>query len=373
LNASGQLICLNMIVKNEAAVIERCLDSVRSVIDRWVIVDTGSTDGTQDIIRRHLRDRPGELHERPWRDFAHNRSEALELARGIGDYTLIIDADDTLEMAPGVTLPPLSADSYTITINHNDIVYRRPQLMRSSLPWRYEGVLHEYVTCDGAGPAGQLSGIAIRLNPDGARRKDPQTYRRDAAILETALQTETNPFLIARYRFYLAQSYRDCGRPEKAMASYLVRAELGFWQEEVFISLYGAAKLMEQLAYPEQQVIAAYLRAADAQPTRIESLYRASRFCRLKERYEEGYQIAKRGLNTPMPSGALFVEPKIYQTGLLDEFSVNAYWSGHNWDCLSASLKMLATEKLSLADTRRVIANAQFASERLSRDSGTVS
>jgi hypothetical protein len=47
--------------------------------------------------REHLKDLPGELHERPWRDFAYNRSEALTLARPHGDYTLIIDADDVLE------------------------------------------------------------------------------------------------------------------------------------------------------------------------------------------------------------------------------------------------------------------------------------
>jgi glycosyltransferase involved in cell wall biosynthesis len=369
MNASGQIICLNMIVKNEASVIRRCIDSVRPIVDHWVIVDTGSTDGTQDIIRGHLHDLPGELYERPWRDFAHNRSEALELARGKSDYTLIIDADDTLEITPNTILPALSADSYMVDIANAGIVYQRLQLVRSALPWRYEGVLHEFLACDGVGPSRQLSGIRMRCSHDGARRKDPQTFRRDAAVLETALQTESNPFLRARYRFYLAQSYRDCGERVTALEHYLARAELGFWQEEVFVSLYCAARMMEQLGHPEEDVIAAYLRAAQARPTRAEALHGASRFCRQRKRYEEGYRIAKRGLEIPMPSSnALFVEPWIYETGLLDEFSVNAYWSGHNRDCLDANLKLLGTEKLSTGETRRVLANARFASDRLSRE-----
>jgi hypothetical protein len=369
MNAAGQILCLNMIVKNEAAVIRRCIDSVRPIIDHWVIVDTGSTDGTQDIIRKHLRDVPGELHERPWRDFAYNRSEALELARGKSDYTLIIDADDALEFSPDATLPALTADSYMIEIGDSSIVYQRTQLVRCALPWRYEGVLHEYLTCEGAGPSGHLPGIRMRRNHDGARRKDPQTYRRDAAVLEAALQTETNPFLLARYRFYLAQSYRDCGERERALGHYLARAGLGFWQEEIFISLYSAAQMKEQLGHPEQEIIDAYLRAADALPTRAEALHGASRFCRQRKRHEEGYQIAKRGLEIRMPpSDALFVEPWIYEIGLLDEFSLNAYWSGHNRDSLDASLKILATGKLSGTDVRRVAANARFATERLSRD-----
>jgi len=368
LNSAGQTLCLNMIVKNEAPVIRRCLDSVLPLIDYWVIVDTGSSDGTQDIIREHLRDLPGELHERPWQDFAHNRSEALELARGKSDYTLIIDADDALDIAPGVVLGELTADSYMIEISDTSIFYQRMQLVRSALPWRYEGVLHEYLTCDEASPPDKLSGIRMLRNHDGARRRDPTTYMRDVAVLEAALQTETRPFLLARYRFYLAQSYRDGGDLARSAENYLARATLGFWEEEVYVSLYNAARISETLGHPEQEVIDAYLRAADALPTRAEALHAASRFCRLRGRYEEGYRIAKRGLDLPIPTDGLFIETWIYQTGLLDEFAVNSYWCGQNRDCLDACLKLLATGRLTEADTRRVAENAQFASARLPRD-----
>nr|WP_308061869.1 glycosyltransferase [Streptomyces sp. LBUM 1477] len=76
-----QTICLCMIVKNEARVIERCLASVRPLIDTWVISDTGSTDGTQDLIREALDGIPGELRQDPWVDFGRNRTRNIQHAR----------------------------------------------------------------------------------------------------------------------------------------------------------------------------------------------------------------------------------------------------------------------------------------------------
>ena len=90
-------LCLNMIVRNEAHIVHEVLDAVGPYISSWVIVDTGSEDGTQDVIRGHMASLgiPGELYERPWRNFGHNRSEALKLAQGHADYIWVIDADDT--------------------------------------------------------------------------------------------------------------------------------------------------------------------------------------------------------------------------------------------------------------------------------------
>ena len=359
-----QVICLSMIVKNEAAVIRRCLDSVRPLIGYWVIVDTGSTDGTQDIIREHLRGLQGELHERPWRDFAHNRSEALQLARPHGDYSLVIDADDVLDIGEGFRLPELSADSYMLDIFFDNIRYQRIQLVRNALPWRYRGVLHEFLSCEEAQPPGHLP-IVMRINPDGARRQDPARYRKDAAILEEAILTETDPVLIARYEFYLAQSYRDCGENEKAVEAYLRRAGLGFWDEEVFYSFYKAGQLKETLGHNREDVLMLYRRASDAAPARAEALHAASRLCRNAARYQEGYEFAKRGLALAAPQDGLFVEPWIYDYGLLDEFAVNAYWAGKYEESHQACLRLLGEGKLPPEQASRVSANARFAAEKL--------
>src|SRR3954452_20956269 len=58
MNRYGQTVGLNMIVKDEAAVIARCIASVRPLIDSWAIVDTGSSDGPQEIVRELLADLP---------------------------------------------------------------------------------------------------------------------------------------------------------------------------------------------------------------------------------------------------------------------------------------------------------------------------
>src|SRR3954467_13946302 len=109
---AGRGICLNMIVKNEAPVIGRCLDSVLPFIDRWVIVDTGSTDDTRALVQHHLRSQPGELHERPWKNFGHNRNEAFQLAAPQADYLFFIDADERLSLPPHFERGTLAGDGY---------------------------------------------------------------------------------------------------------------------------------------------------------------------------------------------------------------------------------------------------------------------
>ncbi len=161
-----QTVCLNMIVKDEASVIERCLASVKPFVTHWVIVDTGSTDGTQDIIRRFMADVPGTLHERPWRNFGHNRNEALELARGEADYLLMMDADNSFHAPAGWHWPALGAPGYYVQMDLSGTRYQQCLLISTALPWRWEGVLHEYLT---AGAAKSRFASTRARSPSGSR------------------------------------------------------------------------------------------------------------------------------------------------------------------------------------------------------------
>src|SRR5262249_26729577 len=320
MNAFGQTICLNMIVKNEATVIRRCLDSVKPIIDYWVIVDTGSTDATQQIISEHFKDIPGELHERPWQDFAHNRSEALALARGHGDYVLVIDADEILEITPEFEMPRLEADSYNIQIKYGGCTYLRRQVVSNALPWRYEGVLHEYITCEQAKTEQFLPGIYTIPHHDGARSRDANTYRYDALVLEKALLEDPQN---TRYVFYLAQSYRDAGDLELALRHYKRRAEMGGWAEEVWFSLYQVAQIEERMEYDWPEVMDSYLAAWQYQPDRAGPLYRIAMHYQGLGEYHIAHMFFTRALKIPRPAPSrLFVENTIYDYQLLLEYGV---------------------------------------------------
>ncbi|RWB67974.1 glycosyltransferase family 25 protein [Mesorhizobium sp.] len=366
-------IGLCMIVKNETKVIEQCLTSVLPLVDYILIVDTGSTDGTQDLIRGFLtaHNVAGAVIDEPWRDFAYNRSFALERLREVEtvDYAMIIDADDVLiqdpDFEPTVFKSRMEHDLYDVEVSHGGISFYRPQICRNRLPFSFKGVLHEYLEAPpGAITRQNAEGFRIATGRGGARSQNPRKYQDDAAVLENALTTETDPFLISRYTFYLAQSYRDCGEREKALQHYLKRAELGFWSEEIYVSLLEAGNLMAALGRDFEEVVAVYERATQTVPTRGEALHAASNYCRNQGRNAEGQEFARRGLDLKEPVG-LFVQPWVYDYGLLDEFSVNAYWAGAYRESLDACLKLLASDKLPPDMVKRVAANARFASDKL--------
>jgi glycosyltransferase involved in cell wall biosynthesis len=367
-------ISLCMIVKNEAHVIERCLSSVLPIIDYWVIVDTGSTDGTQQKIKDFFERNgiKGELHERPWVDFGHNRSEALELCQKTDtDYAYMIDADEILVYEPGFDpmkfKETLNADLYNIFAHFGQTRYHRPQMTSNKKRFYYRGVLHEYVDChDPIGTRDFARGFMNTPIQDGARSSDPEKYKKDAEKFEAALATgkvEEKDF--NRYHFYLAQSYRDSQQWEPALAAYLKRADLGGWNEEVFYSLYQAGRIMEILEKPVDNIIQVYFKAYQVAPWRAESLWAAARLCRAFSRFDQGYRFAKQGLKVRYPEGALFVGQGIYDWAMLDEFAIAAFWTGHYRESRIASIQLLQQGKFPPDQKERIEANLKFATDAI--------
>jgi glycosyltransferase involved in cell wall biosynthesis len=353
-------ICLNMIVKDEARVIVRCLESVKPFIDYWVICDTGSTDNTRGIIRDFLKDIPGELYERPWQDFGHNRTEALGFARGKADYALIIDADEVMLVQPDFQLPALTADEYQVRheAGNSGTSFYLPQLVRLGLPWHYEGVLHEAIICATPHSTERLAGLITRGYFDGARNVDPQRkYQNDAALLEKALKSEPSN---TRYVFYLAQSYRDAGNLEKSLAAYERRANLGGWAEEVWYSLYQSAILRERLKQPRATVTDSYLRAYQFRPARAEPLCELARYYRQQSQHALSHLFASVAIKTPRPDDSLFLDDSVYDWRAKDEYATSLYWVGKPKEALNLIDDLLADRHLPLSERARVKANREY-------------
>lgn len=371
MNERGQTVCLNMIVKNEAHVIRRCLESARPLIDDWVISETGSTDGTQDIIREVLADIPGTLIERPWVDFAHNRAEVLETSRGRCDYTLIIDADEEFAIDDGFVMPALDADAYNISVRFNGFTDHRRQLVRSALPWRYVGVLHEYITCEQSRTEKMLNGFHTRVHHEGARSRDPLTYRRDALVLEKALLDEPDN---ARDVFYLAQSYRDAGDLELSLRHYRRRAAMtGGWREEAWYSLYRIAHLEAQMNKPWPEVMASHMAAFQYMPSRAEPLYWiAMHYQHAKEFHlARGFFEWAMTVPAPAPTG-LFVERSVYDYLLELEYAVCCYYLGAHAEAVAINDRLLARGTLPASLVDRVAANRQFSLNVLAKDAVSI-
>ncbi|MBK6698155.1 MAG: glycosyltransferase family 2 protein [Myxococcales bacterium] len=356
----GTSIGLSMIVKNEAHVVERCLRSVKPFLSYWLIVDTGSSDQTMNVIRHAMDGVPGEVVSRPWRDFAANRTEALELSREHSEYLLVIDADDTLDVPPSFVMPALTADAYMLRVAYGATTYFRAHLLKASLPWRYEGVVHEAVACDAPHQQVVLKGPVYRIGGGGARSRDPERFAKDAEVLSEALAREPAN---TRYAFYLAQSWRDADMPVEALAAYERRALMGGWDEEITVALLQAALLREKLGHARDLVWAAFLKAFRSCPTRAEALTELARYCRLGGDYALARVFAQSASEIPRPHDGLFLDESVYAWRALDELAVAAFYEGCHDVAAALGRRLLTEGRLPPEERARVSKNYELLPE----------
>jgi glycosyltransferase involved in cell wall biosynthesis len=311
------------IVKDEAERIDRFVESVRPLISAWTIVDTGSTDGSPELIRNGLAGIQGRLLEAPFVDFGTTRSIAFAAARGTADWLLALDADMTVEIDAEFEPDPDVA-AYLIRMGDEAFEYRLPLVLRGDLPWISRGAVHEY-TCLEDGSLGRREPTdAIRIRNSGADRSSPAKTRWQAELLEAELVREPdNP----RTTFYVAQTLREIGDArslERAAVLYRRRAEMGGWIEESWYARFRAALL--EVDWPAR--LAALLAAWDARPARLEPLYHVLRELNARDQHATAYALARSVDPSSRPADILFVEPWIWTYGIAFERSVAAWWLG---------------------------------------------
>tara|TARA_R110000868_G_scaffold81820_7_gene231418 strand:+ start:6102 stop:7343 length:1242 start_codon:yes stop_codon:yes gene_type:complete len=360
-----------MIVKDETHIIEQCLRSIAKYVDRYDITDTGSTDGTQDLIKKTMEELgvSGEVHQSDWKGFGDHgntmgsRTESLNNAKNSdAEYAWVIDADDYVE---GKFEYPetMDADCYSLCIGRGDFTWWRNQIFKLSVDWKYMGILHEYATTDSKPReelnAGKISGeYKVIARTEGNRNvgiSPIDKYKRDAELLEKAIVDEPQN---DRYQFYLAQSYFDSQQFEKSLAAYEKRVEMGGWHEEIYYSKLRCGILKGLMERPLAEVAGCFVDAFNYRPIRAEPLWFLSRMYRMNNMPAAAYLYAKMGLDIPYPENdILFIQDDVYRWGILDEVGATAFYANQPQIGYQASKILLEKNLVPALHRQRVIEN----------------
>ena len=224
------LLSAAIIVRDEAEHLEACLTSLDGLVDEIVVVDTGSTDASVDVARRH-----GAIvgHE-PWQgDFATPRNQSLDLASG--EWILYIDADERIR--PGDDEQrrrqiAAATDHAAFRIHFVPIVgwtpYVEYRLWRHKPDVRFTGRIHESIVPSiqtAARRDGQRVTVSDVLTIDHLGYEGDQRHKhtRNEPILLAAL--EEHPDRVFYYD-HLARIYDDLGRDDEAVAMWMRGIEM---------------------------------------------------------------------------------------------------------------------------------------------------
>lgn len=207
-----------MIVRDEAAVLGRCLDSLQGLYDQLCIVDTGSRDATLDIARQYgARTAVLDTCNGPdgkILDFAAARNAALALADG--DWVLQIDADEVLVSGHEQILREVRAgrvDQVGVTMVSNGARWLSVRVFRRVPGIHYRSRIHEYLVHGGR--ARHLPGIVIENRENKAGKET--SAERNIRLLLLAIEDEPDE---ARGYHYLGNEYRERRRFDDAIACY---------------------------------------------------------------------------------------------------------------------------------------------------------
>lgn len=255
-------ILVAIMCKDEEAFIAKTLESILDVADSIVILDTGSTDRTVDVIRDVCRHKSLYIYEHVFEDFATTRNKLLQKVDEIcqmhmHDLVLLMDANDILlEPSKKILKSLLLETVQTKTVDveerlRQDVIsytgyyvhqewqysdkfekYQNIRIIKPGCGWYYQGAVHENLVNDVDVDAKTVKRCDVVLYQDrrnGGDGSSLKRYTRDLAILHREL---TKPGIgdqfneYSRNLFYLGQTYQCLGRFEEAIAMYKDRIAL---------------------------------------------------------------------------------------------------------------------------------------------------
>lgn len=306
------VLALAVMVKNEAHIVERLVESCLQHIDCVIVSDTGSTDNTvqkfEEICSKYGL--PLFVDYVEWKDFGYNRTQLLRFAEGKADWLLLGDADLTFSFTDKFDLTSLKGEAFLLPFEGPEF-YRKVLLVRNNKGWFYKGRTHEYIDSDIVDMHLPYDEIVAFHHADGGSRGDK--YERDAKLL---LQDFEDPKMAEdrqRIAFYLGQTFDGLEQWAEAYRWYKVRSELGGWEEERWLAEYRAARLTND--------IDAVMGCWEKRPHRLEPLYTVSVLSMGNKDWVWAEMFLRHGLflvaaGRVVNKDILFVDTWIYSYGL---------------------------------------------------------
>ena len=313
INESGEfdydnLNHLCIMVKNGGPQFEEMLISNLPIIDRWTILDTGSTDETIDIINRVLvGKKKGNLYQEPFINFRDSRNRSLELAGQTCKFITMLDDTYVVRGNLREFLNEVRGDqmsnSFTLFIQSDDTEYGSNRIIKSDSGLRYVHRIHEVIT--------DKNNINIVIPKDVVNIDDRRFDYMEKRTLERKQldlkllyeEIDENPYDPRAY-YYLAQTYNLLEDYEKAFFYFTKRAEFtnsGFVQERVD-ALFESARIANfKLNKPWNECEELYNKCYKADETRPEALYFIGVHYYLENNYKTAYIYFKKAFEIGFP------------------------------------------------------------------------
>ena len=331
------LLTVVIMVKNEANVIIPTLQPfIDAGITSYLVFDTGSTDGTQQVIGEHFKKNHLEhayIIEEPFIDFATSRNRALELAEQIfvnNTFLVMLDAEwytynvneliNFCKIHKNYIAPNCTGSCYWIRLFtvQDAINNYTPRLIRSGYNVRYKGVVHEAIPDNVSGIVPDSVYFEYKPQQYGKDKSKARCIR-DYALLKKSLEDDPTNL---RTLFYLGQTCQFMDDWEQAIFYYQQRLDRGPLSEEKYLSAYRIGCAIEHIIsvsnaneiqkYTEEDALYYYLKAYTMLPNRAEPLFRIACYYIRHNQHAIAYLFAVRAVQLSYPINGLFVEDNVY-------------------------------------------------------------